>query len=192
MKLLSLALLISLSSCAYHFGHGNRSLPGGHKTVYVEIFENKSKEVGAEASFTQALNKELVRSGFSVVTSPNMAELVLKGSILRVTNYDGGQIQNFYAEDHANKTAPVKLPATYFTSYAMSVMTNLKAVRSRDQKVIWQANLAGYKNYLGASLTKQGIRSSNVLYNQSRRKQTMKLIAQELMQEAFDRLTEKF
>jgi hypothetical protein len=190
MKLILMVHLTLLSSCAYHFGHGNQSLPEGSKTVFVEVFENKSKELGAEGFFTQALNRQLERSGFSVVTSADRAEIIFKGSILSVISLDGAPQQEFYNEN--NGKVGDKLPTTYFRNYALRVLTNLKAVRSRDQKVVWQTDLNGYKDYQGSYLTKQGVRSSNVLYNHSRRKQTMKLLAQEMMKEAFDRLTENF
>lgn len=191
MKFVYCLLLLSLCQCGYNWGHGKRTLPGGHKTVFVEIFENNTKEVGAEFAFTNALSKELERSGFVIVTTKNQAEVIIQGTILEVLNVDSASQPDFFAVDYQNMSAQ-GYSASFFTNYSMVVASNLKAVRSRDEQVIWQTNLRGQKDYRGSLLKKQGIRSSNVLYNQSRRKQTMALIAEDMMREAFDRLTENF
>jgi hypothetical protein len=159
--------------------------------VYIQMFENRSAEVGAEASFTQALTRELQRSGFAIVSTKEAADLVLSGTILNVFSVDGAPITRFFEEDHAAGTSR-RFEATLFRQFNLSVQASLKATRSRDDQVIWQTNLRGQKSYRGAEVTRQGARSSNVLYNQSRRAQTVKLIAQEMMEEAFDRLTENF
>lgn len=192
MKILVLlAALLSLPRCAYQLGHSTRSLPEGHKTIFIEMFKNNSAEVGAEASFTQALMQELQRSGFAVVTSKDAAELIIKGTLLSIYSNDSSPIPRFFTADHSAGTSRA-YNATLFRSFDLNVQANLKAIRARDQKLIWQTSLNGRKTYRGSELTKQGVRSSNVLYNQSRRAQTVKLIAQEMMQEAFDRFTETF
>ena len=192
MKTLALlATLLSLPSCAYQLGHSTRSLPEGHKTVFIEMFKNSSPELGAEASFTQALIHELQRSGFAVVTSKDAADLIIEGTLINIFSNDSSPISRFFTADHgAGTSRPYN--ATLFRSFDLNVQADLKAIRARDQKLIWQTSLNGRKTYRGSELTKQGVRSSNVLYNQSRRAQTIKLIAQEMMQEAFDRFTETF
>ena len=134
---------------------------------------------------------ELQRSGFAVVTSKDAAELIIEGTLLNVYSNDSAPIQQFYSADHVAGTSR-RYEATLFRQFDLNVLMNIQAIRARDQKVIWQTSLSGTKTYRGSELTKQGVRSSNVLYNQSRRAQTIKLIAQEMMQEAFDRFTETF
>ncbi len=191
MKLLAILFPLLSLSCAYQIGHQNRSLPGGHKTVFVEMFENQSSEVGAEAAFTQALKEELQRSGFTQVASKNAAEVLLKGAIISIESINSGSEPGFRNVNPATNQEETYV-ASYFTVYSVKASTNLKLVRARDEKVIWQTNVVGEKAYRGSLLKKQGLRSSNVLYNQSRRQQTVKLVAKDMMQEAFDRLTENF
>ncbi len=191
MKLYLCLLPLLCLSCAYQFGHGNRTLPGGHKTIFVEMFENQSSEVGAEAAFTQALKEELQRSGLLLVTTKEAAEVILEGAIISVESANSGSEPGFVSINKETNLPETYL-ASYFTNYSLRVSTNLKLIRSRDKHVIWQTNVLGNKAYRGSLLKKQGLRSSNVLYNQSRRQQTMKLVAQDMMQEAFDRLTESF
>ena len=155
------------------------------------MFENQSQEVGAETYFTQALINELQRSGFIIVTDKSSAEVVINGTILGVLNTGAGSFSTFYKTDHiAKKSAPYS--ASMFTEYLLTVSANIRANRTRDDKMIWQTFLRNQKNYRGPRLKKDGLRSSNPLYNQSTKKQTIKLIANEMMSEAFDRLTENF
>lgn len=191
MKLLVFSLLLGFSACSYKLGHEDRSIPGGHKTVFVNMFENQSQEVGAEAFFTNALINELQRSGFILVTEKDSAEVVIDGLILNVQNSGSVSIPTFYEVDHLNNQAK-SFRASMFTEYLLSVSANLKVKRTRDSKVIWQTYLKSQKGYRGPLLKKDGLRSSNPLYNQSTKTQTMKLLAKEMMEEAFDRLTENF
>lgn len=196
MKLILISLLFGLCQCGYNWGHHTRELPGGHKTVYVEMFDNQTKEVGLEAQLTHSLIQELERSGFALVTSKHNAEIIIQGSVLSAAVIGSGSSPNFVAKNFSSATpserTSTNYTASFFTSYSVTIVANLKAVRSRDEQTIWQTSVRGLKSFQGARLKKQGVRSSNVLYNQARKKQTIKLIAREMMSDAFDRLTENF
>ena len=71
-------------------------------------------------------------------------------------------------------------------------MTSLKLVTAADNKRVWQTTLRGQQDYRGPLLKNFGVRSSNPLYNQSAREQTLSLIAKDMMNDAFDRMTENF
>lgn len=198
MRIVLWILFFGLTHCGYNWGHSTRELPGGHKTIYVEIFENQTQEPGVEHNFTQALIKELERSGFAIVTTKDQAELVVQGSIISLSHSGGGSDRNFESKDFSRApngaitSTSNKYRASFYTSYNLKVVTNLQVYRSRDKQLIWQTALTGGRAYNGALLLKQGVRSSNVLYNQSRKKQTIALIAEDMMGEAFDQLTENF
>ncbi len=186
-----LLLLGVLASCGYNWGPGKRSLPGGYKNVFIEIFKNSTNELGAEFSFTQALKKEMERSGFVNVTQKEKAELIITGHIINITNLDSGSQPTFFQVNYETRQAlPYKAPM--FTIYKMQVNTNIKVIQASDKKVLWQTMIRGEKTYRGSQLNRQGVRSSNILYNESRRKQTMRKIAQDMMEEAFDLLVENF
>lgn len=181
----------TLTSCGYNWGPGNRSLPGGHKNVFVEIFKNSTDEIGAEFSFTQALKRELEQSGFVNITPKDRADLIITGHIINVTSLDSGSQPTFFKVNYETRQAqPYRAPL--FTIYKMQVRTNIKVIQADNKKVLWQTLVKGEKTYRGSQLTQQGIRSSNVLYNESRRKKTMKTIAKGMMEEAFDLLVENF
>ena len=187
----SIFFSLLISSCGYNWGPGNRGLPGGHKNVFIEIFKNKTHELGAEADFTQALKIEIEQSGFVKIALKKDAEIIITGDIINITNLDSGSQPTFFKVDYQTRQAhPYKAPM--FTIYKMEISVNIKAIRASDKKVLWQSLVKGEKTYRGSQLSQQGIRSSNVLYNESRRRQTIKMIAKDMMEEAFDLLVEDF
>ena len=191
IKFSGVLFFFALAGCGYNWGPGSRSLPGGHQRVFVEMFKNSTHELGAEFSFTQALNRELERSGFITLSPKQQAEVIITGHIIDVTNLDSGSQPTFFQIDYNTRQAtPYRAPL--FTVYKIRMTVNLKATGAHDKKVLWQSLVHGEKSYRGSQLSQQGIRSSNVLYNESRRKQTVKWIANDMMREAFDRLTENF
>lgn len=182
---------LGLSHCGYNWGRSTRELPGGHKTVYVELFENQSRHLGLETVFAQSLTRELERSGFAHVASKDSAELIIQGNVVTVDFKGRGSDPNFKSKDFSNGTSTT-YSASFFTDYRMTISVNLRVIRSRDKQLIWQTNVRGQRAFQSARLKRQGIRSSNVLYNEARKKQTIRLIAQEMMSDAFDRMTENF
>ena len=76
-----LALSLFWAACAYRFGYGDRSLPGGHQKVAIPVFENQTSLVGAETYFTNAIIREFVRSKVAEVTSKDQSQAVIEGII---------------------------------------------------------------------------------------------------------------
>ena len=180
-----------LISCGYNWGRGSLELPKSYQYVFVEIFKNNTRETGAEYSFTQALKRELELSGVASLTTKDRAELIITGDIINVTSLDSGSQPTFFKIDYETKQAlPYRAPL--FTLYKMQVKVNVKAIQAKDKTVLWQSFVHGEKTYRGSQLTKQGIRSSNVLYNESRRKKAMEAIAKEMMKDAFDLMIQDF
>ncbi len=158
------------------------------------MFENNTQELGLESHFSQALIQELERSGFAIVTSREMAELVVKGSIVAASVVGSGSDPTFRAKDFSDPTekTTTNFSASFFPTYTFTATANVKAIRSRDKQLVWQTNVSGSQTYQSARLKRQGVRSSNVLYNQARKKETIKLVAKQMMSDAFDRMTENF
>jgi len=186
LRSLCVLLFLGVQSCGYNWGHYNRALPEGYKTVFVDVFDNKSQEPVAEILFTNAIIKELQRSGFVLVRDKSRAEVVLKGTVMTVAFAGLNSTTSF--SDAQNQA----FRSSLFTQYQVNIASNLKLYRAIDNKMLWQTTVRGGKTYFGPRLTNAGLRSSNPLYNQSARKRTMKVVAQEMMNEAFDRMTETF
>ena len=78
-----LGIVLILSGCGYRFVGGG-SFPGGIKSVFVEILENKTSEVGVESTFTNDLIYEITRTGDVRLVSLDRAEGVLSGAITQI------------------------------------------------------------------------------------------------------------
>jgi len=77
-------LCVTVSGCGYRFVGGG-SFPGGIQTVFVEIFENKTAEVGVENTFTNDLIYEITRTGAVKLASGNKAQGTLTGVITQIS-----------------------------------------------------------------------------------------------------------
>jgi len=78
-------LCVIVSGCGYRFVGGG-SFPGGIQTVFVEIFENKTAEVGVENTFTNDLIYEITRTGAVKLASKDKAQGTLTGVITQISN----------------------------------------------------------------------------------------------------------
>ncbi len=76
-------ICLLVSSCGYRFVGGG-SLPGGIKSVYVKIFENRTSEIGVENTFTNDLTYEITRTGGVELVNQDKAEGILSGVITQI------------------------------------------------------------------------------------------------------------
>ena len=76
---------VIVSGCGYRFVGGG-SFPGGIQTVFVEILENKTAEVGVENTFTNDLIYEITRTGAVKLASKDKAQGTLTGVITQISN----------------------------------------------------------------------------------------------------------
>ena len=75
-------ILATLSGCGYQFVGESSLLPKEAKTMYVEPFVNRSRDVGIEKELTTALRGEFYRRGLlKVVESSEQADVILSGVI---------------------------------------------------------------------------------------------------------------
>lgn len=79
---LGAATLLALGGCGYQFVGESSLLPKDARTVYVEPFLNRSRDVGIEKELTTALRSEFYQRGqLKVVDSLDQADVVLSGVI---------------------------------------------------------------------------------------------------------------
>lgn len=175
---------VSLSSCAYKLGSPDRSLPGGYKQVHIPIFKNLSLEPGVEVAFTNALRQEFERSHIARIAEPKQSEVILEGSIMRVE----------YRSTSKKQDGDSSIPnGTVLTSeYAINIDVVVNLRRFSDNKVLWSGSFTNERLYAPPRLAAAGINTVNPLYNLSARRQNIDVMAEQLMSEAHDRLTENF
>jgi Lipopolysaccharide-assembly len=76
------AILATLNACGYQFVGESSLLPKDAKTMYVDPFVNRSRDVGIEKELTTALRGEFYRRGqLKVVDSSEQADVILSGVI---------------------------------------------------------------------------------------------------------------
>ncbi|WP_210534592.1 LPS assembly lipoprotein LptE [Thermosulfurimonas marina] len=93
----ALALLLVVSSCGYHLRGRPPGFSSEWKSLYVEIFRNRTSETRAGVLLTEALRERFARSGFlKLASSPKEADLVLSGEVVRL--WIGGVSYNRYTE----------------------------------------------------------------------------------------------
>ena len=75
-------MVIALGGCGYQFAGEGSLLPPDARTVYVEPFVNRSREVGMDKELTSAVRSEFYRRGkLQVVDYSEQADVILTGVI---------------------------------------------------------------------------------------------------------------
>jgi hypothetical protein len=181
-----LAIVIFLSGCAYHLGLSQRALPGGYSQVSIPMFKNKSSEVGIEPLFTNAMIRRFERSQAAHVVDSENSPVILEGEIDKVETIPGAQVAsgpNFLA---------LPTDAVLTTDYRLRVLAIITLRRKSDEKVIWRGNFTTEKVYSAPHIGMSVVNSADATYNQSARMQALGLLAEDMMLEAHDRITENY
>jgi len=74
----------------------------------------------------------------------------------------------------------------------MTIDVKIQMIRRADDKIIWQSEFSDFLLYGGAQLKLEGVNPSNTIYNQSAVKSNINELANIMMAEAHNRLTENF
>lgn len=187
MRILTVFAIFALSGCAYHWGQHKRSIPGGYDQVSVPIFVNRTKESGIESFFTASIINEFERSGLARVKSKGDSQIVLEGRVEQIDYVDGTKVDK---DDPGYEELPSGVVLTKEYRVIAKVFVQLR--RRSDQKVVWSGEFDGERRYSAPQVTVEGSNTVNPLYNHVARRSTLKVLAKDLMAEAFDRITENF
>ena len=80
--LFAMMTVATLGGCGYQFVGESSLLPKEARTIYVEPFVNRSRDVGLDKELTTALRGEFYRRGqLKIVDSAEQADLILSGVI---------------------------------------------------------------------------------------------------------------
>jgi hypothetical protein len=86
-KLLVLVSLALQSGCGYRFTADSSLLPKDARTIYIESFVNRSRDVGLEKELATAMRSEFYRRGpLRVVDQPDLADVIVSGVIRPLEN----------------------------------------------------------------------------------------------------------
>lgn len=176
-----------MSSCAYHLSTNLEALPGGVRRIQIPLFKNTTTEPGAEVFFTNALKLEALRSSVTKVENEEAdAEAVLQGTV--------ASIDVIADESVIESSNDPFLPKrnVLATQYIVSVSVDLALKKKGTNTVLWSGNFKQSKNFPASLITLPVINTSNPLYNQSAKRQTLDALSKEMMQAGFDRMVENF
>ncbi|MCB0419358.1 MAG: hypothetical protein KDD61_00055 [Bdellovibrionales bacterium] len=171
--------------CGYQMGYGERRLPENYRSLAVVMFENATEEVGVEKFFTNALVQQFALSKVAVLTKKSLAPAILEGRILSI------EVEHEVPKSNSDL---VNLPdeAILTTQYRLRLQVRLVLKRVADGRIIWQEVFAKERTYSAPQVATAIVNSANPLYNHSARLSNIRLMAEDMMIDAHDRLTERF
>ena len=126
-----LILILLIHACGYRLRERPPGFRPEWKTIYVEIFKNRTSETVLGVYLSEALRRRFARSGFvELVANPTRADLIIRGEVKRLSI--GGISYNVYTETLERRIS----------------VTLAVDMRTRDGGIIWQnRNLSRYENY---------------------------------------------
>ncbi len=121
LVIILLTLLLLLSSCGYRFTPVGGVVPEGAKTIAIPTFINGTKEPFVDVEVTKAVVDEFLADGRLKVVSSEVADLVLKGTVVK---FDLTPLS--YTSD------------SYVQQYSVSIGLNVSIEDVRTKKLLWQ------------------------------------------------------
>lgn len=188
IKFLQLLIFsILFSGCAYEVGYQKRALLGKYKSVAVPVFKNQTQVTGVETYFTSTLIKEFERIKTVKVTSKSASPVYIKGSIDEILIEGMSPIQG-----GAEPFDRLPREAALYSVYRLKLKLKIQVLRRDDQVVVWNESFSREKVYKAPQIESPTINSANALYNESAKQASLSEMADELMTDIYDRLTESF
>jgi hypothetical protein len=98
-----------LTGCGYHFAGGEETIVPGLRTVFVDVFTNKTSEAYAENIFRSAFISRFVQEGrFKLARSRGEADVICRGTVRSLqTSPLSYKVTNFSAEDRITVTMAI-------------------------------------------------------------------------------------
>lgn len=168
-------------------GSVTREIPGGYKQISVPVFKNLTQEVGIEMAFTNAMITEFQRSRIARVVDNSLSEVAVIGQIDAIQYLPGAK------RTAGDSSAPYLPTGTVIASeYRILMTVTMRLVRQADGTELWSGTFSGERTYVAPQVTLAGVNTVNPLYNLSARRQNIDVMANDIMAEAHDRITENF
>jgi hypothetical protein len=145
------------------------------------MFKNLTQEVGIEVSFTNATIDELLKS--RVASLNPHAEVDVQGIIESVRYLPSGKTPvTKIGSDEVNLAA----------EYSVVIVIDMTVKKRNDDQVLWTGKFTGERSFSAAQIKAPIINSANPLYNLSARRRNIAELAQDMVAEATDKMTENF
>lgn len=177
--------MFGLTACAYNVSSDKKQLPGGYDQAFLPPFTNHTRIPGIETYFTNSLGREIQRSAVAKVSDKITSQVTIEGIVSNL---------QFVPTAPSDVGSLKQLPkyASLFVEYRIFLEATVSVRRNSDNQVIWSGVVKGEKSYVAPQVASSGINTINPLYNHSARHQYIGQLAQDMMVEAVDRMTEQF
>jgi outer membrane lipopolysaccharide assembly protein LptE/RlpB len=173
-------LLLLVGGCGYQFSGKGAAFPEDVRTVFVEPFINRTREVGIELEITSALRSELYRRDqLQVVDRPEAADAVLSGVVRSV----GARVVAVNRKDEV-------------LQYELALVVDVSFRRRNPDEILWRTQGSTFTELFsgsrGAVVTSSSDFKSRHLNASDVRQFTDIQLTESLNQEAKERLVERF
>ena len=169
MMRLILFLLVgfSLCGCGYHFAGETDQLPGGIRNLYVELFDNQTREAFLENQVTNRVIEKFARTGkIDIVEDPGKADGILSGVI---SSYGRDAV----AYDQGDS----------IVEYRSRIGCTAELRKAGDRSVLWKGTVFWDQEY--SSSDDRGAEEDAEAFAQE-------AVAKRLADELYSRMTENF
>ena len=166
-QLIILILLFIVLGCGYKVMGRGGQFPEGITSLAILPLENKTKEANLSAIFVSALRREFIYRREVEIVSEKKAEATLQGVITAVTISSIAYDQEARARE-----------------YRVTILIDLLLIRRGNGKILWRGNeIKGSEEYLA---------STDVIVDEGRRNSAIYKIADDLAEEIYIKIKERF
>jgi Lipopolysaccharide-assembly len=194
LKSLMFALWVGqiASGCGYQFVGNGALLPKDARTLFVESFVNRGREIGIEKEVATALRSEFYRRGpLRIVDQFDLADVILSGVVRPVDN----TVASVNGNDEA-------------LQYYSVILVDVSLRQRESNNVIWRADAMRFSELYAGSraavvTTSSGFRTgtlnaadvgrlTDIQLTEFERRDTRKQLTEQFAKEVYQRLMEMF
>jgi len=159
-------LCLLICSCGYGFAGGGGP-PKGLNTIFIDLIENQTAEIGAEIVLTDQLKNEFIRKYKGEIVSQEQAEGILSG---RITGVRSWTIARRNAQSPLEKRVSVTIDLT---------------LKNQAGEVVWfTRGMSGSEAYT--------VSQDDKSQTESNKREAIELVCLRLGEEAYYRMTDDF
>ena len=166
--LLAIITLFSTTfGCGYQIMGRGGEFPEGITSLAIVPLENTTKEANLSAIFVSALRREFIFRREVEIVSEQKAQASLQGTITSITTHSIAYDEEARARE-----------------YRVIITMNLLLVRHGDGEILWRGDeIRGFEEYVA---------STDVIVEESRKDSAIRKIADDLAEEIYIKIKERF
>jgi len=165
--LLIITLFATTLGCGYHIMGKGGEFPEGITSLAISPLENTTKEANLSAIFVSALRREFIYRREVEIVTENKADASLQGTITSIMTRSIAYDREARARE-----------------YRVTITLDLLLVRRGNGEILWQGNeITGFEEYLA---------STDVIVEEGRKNTAIRKLADDLAEEIYIKIKERF